>query len=114
MDAGDVVVGEEEVKGDEIRGRRRSCTSGQRSRELLVIAGAGAKLRRAKPDTAESTSASRAFRAKAHNQTRCCCVAPRDFLSQLPAHNTATLLLSLHLHAAPSITTHRSVDINRL
>lgn len=57
---------EKKIRGDEIRGRRRSCTSGQRRRSQLVIAGAGAKLAPAKPDQAESTSRV----AKAHNQTR--------------------------------------------
>lgn len=106
MDAGDVVVGGKKIRGDENRERRRSCTSGQRRRSQLVIAGAGAKLAHAKPDQAESTSRV----AKAHNQTRCCCVAPRDFLSQLPAHNTATLLLSLIF--TPLI--HHDTSINRL
>jgi hypothetical protein len=67
----------------------------------------GAKLAHAKPDQAESTSRF----AKAHNQTRRCCVAPRDFLSQLPAHNTATLLLSITIFT-PLI--HHDTSINRL
>ena len=47
--------------------------------------------------------------AKAHNQTRCCCVAPRDFLSQLPAPNT--LPCSFLSSSRPSI--HHDTSINR-
>jgi hypothetical protein len=107
MDAGDVVVGGEEDQRRRDSGTATFLYERAAKARAAVIAGAGAKLAHAKPNPAESTSRV----AKAHNQTRCCCVAPRDFLSQLPAHNTATLLLSISI-STPLI--HHDTSINRL
>lgn len=97
------VVGREEVKGDEIRGRRRSCTSGQRRREQLVIAGEGTKPARAKPDLAESTCRTRQASQSIPSSS---CRAPR--LLKPAARPQQGDLAPFSPSSRPSPTTHPS------